>query len=142
MFPEPQVVVTSMTIIPGHPVSAEVRYLGGAGFQLTITDVMTGVTFTTTQTSEIADRSSAEWIVEAPGVNQVPTLPLAKFLTVTFENAQATLKGHTGSINDPAWQYDRIDMAWSWSPGLIRAEALPLSLDGTSFSVKWVRLWT
>jgi hypothetical protein len=137
MFPEPYVVITSMTIIPGHPVSAEVRYLGSAKFELTITDVMTGITFTTTQTSKIAERSSAEWIAEAPGI---PTLPLAKFLTVTFQNAQATLKGHTGPINDPAWEYDRIDMAWS--SGLIRAEALPLSLDGTCFSVKWVRLWT
>jgi hypothetical protein len=97
---------------------------------------MTGVTFTTTQTFKIADRSSAEWIAEAPGI---PTLPLADFGTVTFRNAEATLK-HTGRINDPGWAFDRIGMAWS--SGLIRAEALPLSLDGTSFSENWVRLWT
>jgi len=160
MFPENPVVITSIEINSGDRVSAEVRYSGsmstrggtsGDMFQLTITDDTTGATFTTTQTSKTADRSSAEWIAEAPGI---PTVALAEFLTVTFQDAQATLNVvhagptnlHTGPISDSAWQYDRLNMVSS--SGSLKAATSALSgtklsfggrttFSGTSFSVEW-----
>jgi hypothetical protein len=129
-------VVIDMKISPGHTVSAEVgnlAVLGGAAFMVTITDVTTGATFATTQTffPHVAAATCGEWIAEAPGI---PTLPLADFGTVTFRNAEATLK-HTGPINDPGWVFDRLDMVSA--SGLIKAVTSSLSSDGTDFSIAW-----
>ena len=126
-------VTLKMKISPGDVMSAEVGYLGNGKFQLTITDTTTGASFTTTQKSPSAKRSSAEWIAEAPSSGKV--LPLADFGTVYFENAQATLNGVTGSINNSAWQYDAITM--TTSSGTVKALPSSLSPDGRSFSVTW-----
>jgi hypothetical protein len=123
----------NMKINFGDVISAEVQYSGRNSFRLTITDTATGKTYTTDQKSPNAQRSSAEWIAEAPWSGGI--LPLADFGTVTFQNAQATLSGHTGRINDSAWQYDRIDMV---SGILIKAQTSALSTDNTSFTVTWV----
>jgi hypothetical protein len=121
-----------LKISPGDTISAEVQYLGKSGFKLTITDTKTG-TFSTTEKSPSAKRSSAEWIAEAPWSSGV--LPLANFGTVTFQSAQATLNGHTGPISDAAWTYDRMDMVSS--SGSQKAVTSALTSSGTSFSVKW-----
>lgn len=123
-----------MKITPGDKMSAEVKYLGSNKFQLTITDVTTGATYSTTQRSSSAKRSSAEWIAEAPS-SMSGVLPLADFGTVQFSNSQAILNGHTGTINDAAWQYDAITMVTS--SGTTKALTSALSTDGTSFSVTW-----
>jgi hypothetical protein len=90
----------NMKIKPGDQMSAEVKYLGSNKFQLTITDVTTRATFSTTQKSS-GKRSSAEWIAEAPS-SRSGVLPLADFGTVYFSNSQAPLNGHTGTISDNA----------------------------------------
>jgi hypothetical protein len=124
----------NMKISPGDAVSAEVQYLGGGSFNLTVTDTKTGTSSSTTQKPTSAARSSAEWIAEAPSSGGM-RLPLADFGTVTFQGAQATLNGHAGTISDSAWQHDRIDLV---SPsGSSKPIASALSTDGTSFSVEW-----
>jgi hypothetical protein len=133
MYPE-YAVDLNMKISPGDAVSAEVQYLGGGSFNLTVTDTKTGASSSTTQKSTSAARSSAEWIAEAPSSGGV-RLPLADFGTVTFQGAQATLNGHAGTISDSAWQYDRIDLVSS--SGSSKPIASALSTDGTSFSVEW-----
>ena len=122
-----------MAISPGDLITAEVKFLGSGNFQLTITDLTTGATFLTTQKSPSAKRSSAEWIAEAPWSGGV--LPLAKFGTVSFTSAQATLNGHPGSISDTAWQNDAITM--TTSSGAPKATPSTLSSDGSSFSITW-----
>jgi len=125
----------NMKISPGDVMSAEVKYLGSGNFQLTITDTKTGATFSKTEKSPSAKRSSAEWIAEAPWSGGV--LPLANFGTIYFSNAKATLNGHIGTINDAAWKYDAITMATS--SGTVKAQPSPLSTGGSSFSVTWLR---
>jgi hypothetical protein len=139
MYPGPTVVI-DMKISPGHTVSAEatsLAVLGGAEFLLTITDVTTGATFTTTRTFlsnvAVALAMSGEWIAEAPSLGGV--LPLADFVSVTFHNTRATLRTGTGPINDPAFGFDRLDMVSE--SGVIKAVTSSLSPDGTSFSVQW-----
>jgi hypothetical protein len=122
-----------MKISPGDKMSAEVKYLGKGNFQLTITDITTGATFSTTQKSPSAKMSSAEWIAEAPWSGGV--LPLADFGTVSFTNAQATLNGVTSSINYSGWQYDAITM--TTSSGTVKAQPSSLSSGGSSFSIAW-----
>lgn len=122
-----------LSILPGDTINAEVQYVGSGNFKLTLTDVRTKATFTTTQKSASAKRSSAEWIAEAPWSGGV--LPLANFGTVPFTGAQAALNGHTGSISDPAWQYDAITMVTT--SGIVKAQPSGLSGGGTSFSITW-----
>src|SRR5262249_9362451 len=71
---------------------------GGNAFTLSITDVTTGKSFTTTQSAPNAQRSSAEWVVEAPS-SRSGILPLADFGKVTFTGAQATVGGATGAVD-------------------------------------------
>ena len=133
MYPKyPYLIGISVT--PGDVMSAEVKYQGNSNFLLTIKDVTTGASFSTTQRSKFAKRSSAEWIAEAPS-SSGGVLPLADFGTAQFQSASATLNGHTGSINDSSWQYDAITMV---TPSLV-TKALPSSLSsgGSAFSVAW-----
>ena len=124
----------NMKISPGDVILAEVKYMGQGNFQLTINDTTTGASFTTTQKSQKAQMSSAEWVAEAPSSSN-KILPLANFGTVGFKNAQATISGHTGPISDPAWQMDAITM--TTSNGTVKAMPSTLANNGTSFNVTW-----
>ena len=78
---------------------------------MTITDTSgTNDSFTTYQTAARAQRSSAEWVVEAPSSNW-GVLPLANFGSVTFTSATATINGVTGPIDSSSWQSTAINMA-------------------------------
>lgn len=63
MYPNPSMEITSVKLSPGDSISASVTYSSGA-YTLKIADNSTGKSFSTTQTAT-AQRSSAEWIVEA-----------------------------------------------------------------------------
>ena len=135
MYPNPPVNL-SMTITPGDTISAEVSASGNT-FTLTIKDVTTGASFTSSQALSSAAKSSAEWVAEAPSscIVQCQVLPLANFGTVNFSGSYTTGNGHTGSINDSAWSNDEIVMVTNG--GRVKAQPSALSLDGTSFSVAW-----
>jgi hypothetical protein len=107
MYPHPLVQISSLTISPGDAISASVTYSSGA-FSLQITNNTTGASFSTTQTS-MAQRSSAEWIVEAPS-SFSGILPLANFGTANFSGCQATINGTTGAIDNASRQNTCIDM--------------------------------
>ena len=97
MYPAWSIDINSMSIAPGDAISASVTYFAtgthAGQFQLSITDTsQSSDSFTTYQTASQAQRSSAEWIVEAPS-NGTSTLPLANFGSVTFSNATATING-------------------------------------------------
>lgn len=124
----------SYTVSPGDIMTAEVKYTGNNQFVLTLKDTTTGKSYSTTQKAPRAQRQSAEWIVEAPWSGGV--LPLANFGTASLSNASATLNGHTGTISDPAWQNDSINMVTS--SGTVKAQTSPLSTDNTSFTVTWL----
>jgi len=124
----------NMKISPGDIMTAEVQYLGSDQFKLTITDTKTGATFSTTQTLANAQRSSAEWIAEAPSLGSSIT-QLANFGTAYFSNSQATINGVTGTISNSAWQNDPITMVTM--KGTVKASPSSLSSDGSSFSLTW-----
>jgi len=133
MYPKWSVSITSVPVKPGDWVTAEVVYTSKKAFALTLTNVTTGKSFTTTQNSGSAKRSSAEWIVEAPWSGG--TLPLANFGVVPFTGCKARINNLTGTISDPHWQSDPLTMvngsktlAW---PSL-------LSTDGSAFSMTWM----
>jgi len=105
MYPNYPVTI-NMTVHPGDTVSASVTYVSGQ-FVLSITDG--SQKFSIDQSYAQAQRSSAEWIVEAPSSNS-GVLPLAAFSTVAFTNCTATINGTTGAIDNSSWQAAAINM--------------------------------
>ena len=97
----------AVSISPGDSISATVSY-ASTGFTLSITDSTNSGTYTATNPTlpagYAAQRSSAEWIVEAPFEGHI--LPLANFSTtpVTFSAAAATINGTSDPLAaSPAW---------------------------------------
>jgi hypothetical protein len=143
-YPHPMFMINNLRITPGDTISADVRYSGRNIFTVSITDVTTGQSFSTS-TKVSAQRSSAEWIAEAPS-SSGGVLPLADFSTVYFgqdstnvtATASATVNGHTaplGSFGSTAVQ--QIIMV-SETTGSNKAVPSGLSSDGTSFSDTWM----
>jgi hypothetical protein len=126
-----------MTVSPGDTISAEVT-TDGTTVNLTVSDVTTGATFTTQQTPDVLDTSSAEWIAEAPsrcfGSRCLP-LQLANFGTMQFSGSSTTANGHVGTISDASWSSTSIEL------GGDSGAALPdvLSPDGSGFSVAFTQ---
>lgn len=129
MYPKPAFRV-NLALKAGDLISAEVKYLGGNQFVLSLTNNTNGQTFTTRQTSK-GKRQSAEWIMEAPWSGGV--LPLANFGTIQFSSASAVINGQTGSVN--SWANDPITM--TDSSGSPKAIPGVLSNNGSSFNVDW-----
>jgi len=133
MYPAGSVVISGFRVSPGDHLSAEVS-AAGTTYTLTLTNVTTGVQFTTTQ-STVATQSSAEWVAEAPSscFFTCSVLPLANFATVNFTGSYTTSNGTTGSIG--AFTNDQVVMVTNG--GTVKAQPSPLSPDGTAFSDTW-----
>src|SRR5438876_35528 len=132
-FPHPLFLINGLTITPGDHMTAEANFNGR--FTVTITDTTTGVSFSTSAKVHSAQRSSAEWIAEAPS-SSGGVLPLADFGTVSFSADTATLNGGTGTIGSFGSNVQVITMVSN--SGAVKAQ--PSSLSGTngdSFSVMW-----
>jgi hypothetical protein len=140
---QPEQVISNMTIEPGDSITASVQYISSgtyAGdFELSIVDnSRSNDSFTAYESSSklqspVAQRSSAEWIVEAPTVgNSVASI--SNFGSVTFTNASATINGVTGPINDSAWQNQAINIG---TKSTTLATTSVLTNGGTSFVVSY-----
>ena len=140
---QPEQVITGMTIEPGDSITASVTYISSgtyAGdFLLKIVDnSRANDSFSAYESSSqlqspVAERSSAEFIVEAPSVgNNVASL--ANFGSVTFTNASVTINGVTGPINDSAWQSQAINIG---SGNVTQDTTSVLTNSGTSFVVTY-----
>lgn len=140
-YPKPSHVISTLTIHPGDIVYAQVAY-STKGFSCTIKDVTTGKSFSTTAKVR-AQRTSAEWIAEAPS-SSGGVLPLANFGTVGFgydytalpSTSSATVSGTTGLLGSFTTAV-AIDMVGAHNAALTKASTSALSTDSTSFSVTW-----
>lgn len=131
MYPAPMQPIP-MAVSPGDVVTADVHWISGNTFTLSLTDVTTGDTFSTQQTlATTARRDSAEWIHEAPSLS-TQILPLTQTTPVTFTGCDTTVQGTTGSIGDAAWQNTGIDLSQN---STLIAQASGLSAGGSSFTV-------
>jgi hypothetical protein len=142
-YPHPSFLISGLTIHPGDHISAEVSF-ANRRFTTTITDVTTGLSFSTSARVSGAQRSSAEWIAEAPS-SSGGILPLADFGTVSYgtdntgvaSTCFATINGATGAIGSfSSSSIQSITMVTN--SGATKAQPSALSSDGTSFSVRWV----
>lgn len=124
---------TSLVVNAGDTINAEVQYSRRGVFILTLKNQTSGQSFSTSQKNMTAQRTSAEWVMEAPSSGSI--LPLANFGTIQFSNAQATINGISGTISNGSWQNDPMVMVTS--SGTPKASPSSLSADGSSFSVSW-----
>lgn len=140
-YPKPSHLVSGLAISVGDVISAEVSFSGGK-FTTKITDTTTGHSFSTSA-SVRAQRTSAEWIAEAPSSTS-GILPLANFGTVSFglDNTHvastdtATVSGTSSGIGNFSTAVS-IDMVGVHNSSLVKASTSALSTDQTSFSVTW-----
>jgi len=137
---EPEITIPGFLITPGDVVSATVSY-NGTNFTLSMTDRTTGQTFGKAGNISGAQRTSAEWIAEAPSSGGV--LPLSNFGTMLFGKDNTSIAktctavmGSTGGPIGSFADFFQITMV----DGSSNPKAIPsiLSSDGTSFSDTWV----
>lgn len=141
-YPSPMYEITSVPVSPGDKISAGISY-SGSTFTVTINDVSTGKTSSTSQAVSSAQRSSAEWIAEAPSSGN-SILPLANFGTAYFgmdntgvsSTNTATIGGASGPIGSFGSSVQEITMVTN--SGVTEAQPSALSTDGTSFTINWV----
>jgi len=136
---------------PGDVMSASVSYnTSTKAFTLAITDINSGASFSITLTANgTPQRSSAEWIAEAPSSGS-GILPLADFGTVNFGQDSTAIPGTcvatvsgagTGVIEsfapDSAYGINVWSSTMVTESDVVKAQPSGLSNDGSSFSVVW-----
>lgn len=134
--------ITSVPVSPGNKISASVTYANGE-FTTVITNVSTGKSYTKTSAVSGAQRTSAEWIAEAPCCTvRGGILPLADFGTAEFGSDFTAVS----ATNDATDGSSSGDIGAFTSPDIEEINKVPsssspqtstcasLSGDGTSFT--------
>jgi len=137
---EPIITIPSMTVLPGDKMSATVAYNTSTGkFTVQIIDERTGQKFAKSAAVAGAQRTSAEWIAEAPSAGII--LPLADFGTVLFgkdtTGIAATNYARNSSKAGPIGVFPVIEQITMEKSGVMESIPSGLSSDGTSFSATW-----
>ncbi|MHB1549356.1 MAG: G1 family glutamic endopeptidase, partial [Acidimicrobiales bacterium] len=73
ILPASETDITTMTVAPGDQVTVTIAELSAGEWSITLKDDTSGASFTTDQTYD-GPATSAEWIVEAPTVNNTQTV--------------------------------------------------------------------
>ena len=129
--------------MPGDSITASVQYITSGAhagqFYLSIVDNSRSndsfsiYASSSQYQSPLAQRSCAEWIVEAPSVGgSIATVP--NFGSVTFTNATAVINGVSGPINAASWQSQALNIG---SNGVTYDTTSVLTNSGTSFVVTY-----
>ncbi|HEY8886157.1 MAG TPA: G1 family glutamic endopeptidase [Candidatus Microsaccharimonas sp.] len=132
LLPASAIGIASLTISPGDTISASITQAFTNQWTISITDVTTGQTFSTS-VSYTSSLSSAEWIQEDPSYQDGSLVLLDNFGTVQFSNAMATVNGTTMSAAaSNASQITLIGQGGAAGHG-----GTPSSVNGSSFTVKY-----
>jgi hypothetical protein len=104
----------ALQVAPGDRVAAVVS-ARRRSVSFSLVDLTSHRRFRQTFAVRAADRSSAEWIVEAPSLCNSPgdctELPLADFGRTDFRHARVwSTRGRAGSIGTPAWTSTQLQM--------------------------------
>jgi hypothetical protein len=135
-FPHAGVTITSIQVLPGDNMSAEVVY-DGSEFVVTITDLTTAESYSTSSAVPGAQRTSAEWIAESNGYTGLPDFDAVRFgqdFTQATDSNYATNAATSGPISAFGKQVQVSILA---SANIDEAVPSFLSADGTSFSITW-----
>jgi Peptidase A4 family len=142
-YPAGSILISSVPVSPGNKMSASVTY-SGSEFTIKITNVTTGKSFSKSSRVSGAQRTSAEWIAEAPCCTRSGgILPLADFGTVDlgsdYTGVSGTNDATDGAISGPISEFGSsvFSITMVSSGGANEAVPSALSADGTSFDVVW-----
>ncbi|HWD64254.1 MAG TPA: G1 family glutamic endopeptidase [Solirubrobacteraceae bacterium] len=127
MYPAPTQVI-SKTISPGDSMTGTVTY-GTSGFTMTLTDHTANWSYSTTQSTTKAPRTSVEWIVEGPSNGT-----LTNFGTLNFSTDSATINGASRSLSAFGSSANSITM--TTKKGVTRAAPGTVSAQG-AFADTW-----
>jgi Peptidase A4 family len=136
MYPGGSYVISGFPLNSGDLISASVEYIGNSTFVMVLHNDTQHVTTTvpTSHTkSSSAQMKSAEWIVEAPYLNEI--LPLADFVTAYWSNCMATISGITANLKNSSWQNEGIEMITN--SGAAKAIPSAIASNDSSFTVTW-----
>ncbi|MDG6994433.1 MAG: hypothetical protein JRN52_00805 [Nitrososphaerota archaeon] len=148
-YPKASVKISSISVNSGDTVAAVVMYSLSTGmFTVAIKDYNSGQAFKATAAVSGAQRSSAEWIVEAPEVCllRCKLTSLSNFGTAGFglgnTNINLTcglmMNGVKGSIGSfPSANVWPITMVSQSNPSVVKSQPSDLTNSGTSFTVTW-----
>ena len=108
----PSGMVQTFNVSAGDTINASVQYSNGTNkYLLTLDDTTNGQHFSYWESSSgTPERSSAEWIAEAPSLGSTVE-PLPLFGSVSFTNAWTTIDSITGPIDDSAWSVSQLTMS-------------------------------
>jgi peptidase A4-like protein len=131
---------SAIRVSAGDRVWAQARWLDGSHYRLSLADLTNRQHFTLRVTNAVVDRTSAEWIVEAPTggcPSHCHTLRMPDFRTFRFSEAWLSLGGVRRPVNGTRFVHVREAMVNS--AGATRAAVTSLGSTGASFTVRWRR---
>jgi hypothetical protein len=137
MYPNSSYQLSNFPVSPGDTITAKVSYVSKNTFQLEIHNITENVYTIIPKSltkSSTAQRSSAEWIVEAPATLNSGILPLANFGIVKFSNCTTIINDKKEKIESADWQNEQLTMS---SEYYLKATTSSLSKKGGNFSVTW-----
>jgi Peptidase A4 family len=142
--------INTISANPGDRIGAVISYSTSSGlFTIAIKDFTTNQGFKTSSSVSGAQRSSAEFIVEAPEVCTLKgcsLTALSDFGTAGFGlgntgialNCGLIMNGVKGSIGSfPSTNVWPIDMVSQSNPSIVKSQPSALTDSGTSFNVTW-----
>lgn len=139
-------VYASWTPNPGDHIFVYVNYTASnQTFVATVIDTTLGQSYVSPYTAVSgAQRSSAEWIAEAPASGH-SILPLADFGTAYFGSQYtgsgtgnfATVSGTSGTIGALSSSFSVYQINMTTRKGTLKASTSTLASDGNSFTVVW-----
>ena len=134
LLPSFAVHLTTINVAPGDIMSASINLVNPNtnNWNIQISDITNGQTFNQNFLYN-STRSSGEWIVERPTVNNKITT-LSNFGTVTFANCRININDVTASITK--YSFERIRMTNNVNTPL--ASVSTLTNGGSSFNVNYV----
>jgi len=135
-YPAPAKIIQTVSVAPDDQLSAEIS-AKGQRFTMTIRNLTSGESFTTSRVMPNAPKASVEWITEAPSALNGAGLPLSNFGSVSFTGSSASREGVSRDVRLSAWPSRQLTMVTP--SGEVRANATSLSEDGQNFKVIWAR---
>jgi hypothetical protein len=129
---------TPVSVDPGDRVWAQVRWVGGSSYQLSLANLTTEDGFTVKDTSKGLRRTEAEWIAEAPSTGCSPTckvLQMPDWGKVTFDHIAVTANGVHATLKSTG--ATRVRVRLETNSGTTRAVVTSTSSDGSAFVVSW-----
>jgi len=133
-FPHPFVTINHFTVQPGDVITAQVHY-DTKTRQFTVSIQNGTQSFSASTKVNRAERSSAEWITEAPAAGG-GALPLANFGTVSYNNDTAAMNGAPAPIG--AFGVNTYEITMVDENGNPKAIPSALGTDNSAFSVQWL----